>query len=172
MALLTTWTETNRYDSTALQTVYKLEIVSSKTGVDGFFWFKITRTRTKSFQFVGLSADAVTSCATAMYERYIRSIPSWTCYTDQGGRQFWYSQGGVRTPCASVETSHREGHMWEVNVQLSEEVCAYTKMASTWSPNNSALEYELENRQIVNSDNDGGAIVNHVAVDISGWEYD
>ena len=170
MALLTTWTDANRYDSTALQTVYKLEIVSNETGADGFFWFRITRTRTKSFQFVGLSADAAVSCAAAMYERYIRSIPSWTCYTSQAGRQYWYSQGGVRTPCASVETSHRDGHMWEVNVQLSEEVCAYTKEASTWSPMNSDLETELQDREITSSD--GSGIVDHVAVDISGWEYD
>ena len=137
MALLTTWTAANRYDSTGLKTTYATETVETEYagGVD--YAYKHTRTRTKNYQYVGLSKEAAYNCVAAMNAKYLRWRLPWkvtiTTPTAQTFTATWSADGTrkYREPTASASASHDAGHIWHVDVQVNEVVEVYSAEAFT-----------------------------------------
>lgn len=137
MALLTTWTAANRYDSTGLATAYATETVATEyaSGVD--YAYKHTRTRTKNYQYVGLSKEAAYSCVAAMNAKYLRWRLPWkvtiTTLTAQTFTATWSvdETRKYRELTASSSASHDAGHIWHVDVQVNEVVEVYSAEAFT-----------------------------------------
>lgn len=129
MALRTTWGASNRVVTSDLRTTYERvfvpadesDVFVAETGLGCAYW-KYTRTRTKTYKYVGLSHAAALQCASALNKLYNRVVFPWL-WNDQDCI-WWRNQGvnkeTVRYMCGEATPNHVAGDDWEVDVSVNE----------------------------------------------------
>ena len=122
---LTYYDNRNKVESTLLNTIYTAEVVDRLGGSTyGTPILKYTRTRTKSYSYVGLSKATAKSCVAAKQAQCTRTFYNW--YSRNGS---WYqdrtAKGMYKELVAGIQASKRDGELWEVQIQVNEVAIVY-----------------------------------------------
>lgn len=134
MSLLTTCTDFNRVIDEALATTLDRRLVKASEGsiYDGssfaLDYIAYTRTRTKRYHYVGLTEAAAVENAKTIRKGYRRLCYKWKVFDRQ---RAWhrptvtYNENEsivFHVNAAVVTPVPREGHVWEVHVQVNESI--------------------------------------------------
>ena len=125
MALFETWSDANKQTDTALSSLYTCDRDAFvPNGGSGTYWWKITRRRTKSYRYVGMTEAAAKACAAAKMQQYCRRFVSWLW-----AHGTWTVLSDIdNTYCeqvAEITAEHTEGKMWSVSINVDEICIAY-----------------------------------------------
>lgn len=131
MGLLTTWTNTNKQEDVALSSLYTMER-DSAYGTLNTWWWKITRRRTKTYRYVGLTKAAAKSCVAAKQAQYLRRFWPWQ-FANGKWTQLQRPSDSYTEQVAEVTASHDEGEMWSVSISVDETCVAYVLGGSSES---------------------------------------
>ena len=142
MALFDTWSDANKQTDSALSSTYTCErdaYVPGRWG--GTYWWKITRRRTKSYRYVGMTEAAAKACVQAKLQQYCRSFVSWLWANGT-----WTVLNNIDDrycdQVAEVSAEHTEGKMWSVKIDVDEICIAYYHYGSADAIDNwTALEH-------------------------------
>ena len=116
--MLNYWDRRNRVESQPLLTEFATEYVTDELPVA---FYRYTRTRTKSYSYIGLDRATAIACANAMNEKYTRLYRRWE-WKSGDWRQVPGTDGVYREKVATAVPKHDEGGMYSVDVQVNE-VC-------------------------------------------------
>nr|DAI30931.1 MAG TPA: hypothetical protein [Caudoviricetes sp.] len=86
---------------------------------------KYTRTRTKTYSFIGLSKTTAKKCVDDKMKQYTRTFYTWT---QQAGGTFVQNKnekGAYTQLVASVQAQNAGGQLWDVNIQVNEQTVIY-----------------------------------------------
>lgn len=155
MSLLSTWGKHNRVVSQQLHTTYERELLKNAAGA--WYW-RYTRTRTKKYDYVGLTEAAAAICAKSMNILYNRRALEQK-WLDNGSlaSSFYYFDNGIigqgehpynPTPnwvnnvtkgivCGQGVAMHEAGCAWMVGVDVSE------TLSFNYRPLNYAADQQL-----------------------------
>lgn len=127
-----TYYDKRNYVETALKSVsYTTDTITS--GFYGQFTsYKYTRTVSKTYKFVGLSRSTALQCIKDKEQMYTRRYGLWETKTGNNDWRFFASKGGQQT-CAGITANRTGGQLWEVEIQVNETSCVYSK--THWTKN-------------------------------------
>lgn len=123
---LTYYDSRNKVESNLLQTQYQDEIIQFYGTSQIHPIMKYTRTRTKTYSFVGLSKTAAKKCVNDKMKQYTRTFYTWT---QQPGGTFIQNKnekGSYTQQVATVQAQNAGGQLWNVSIQINEQAVIYT----------------------------------------------
>lgn len=84
--------------------------------------YRITRTRTKRYRYVGMDVETAKACIAAKRALFTRTFYSWHF----NGYSYSKITRGYPEQVATVTANHVGGAMWNVEIQVSERCVAYS----------------------------------------------
>lgn len=115
----------NKVESTLLNTLYQSEVIGRFGGTTyGTPIMKYTRTRTKTYSYVGLNKATAKSCVDAKRSQYTRTYYYWNNINGMW-RQDRTSNGMYKELVANIQASKRDGSLWDVEIQVNEIAIVY-----------------------------------------------
>lgn len=114
--LLNYWDKTTKVTTSPLTTKYTMAYVRMRYGIEVYEYHKIRETQ---YSYVGMNYATAKRCQEAEYERYRR------VYTQEYNEYYNYVHRRELVPCADVTISNEGGHMWRVDVKVTEDQLQY-----------------------------------------------
>ena len=144
MSLLTSWGEYNKVVNENLTTRYKREMAN----IQGYNYFKYTRTRTCNYSYIGMDKNTALSCA-----QYYNMLYNRTYYDqiwDPIQRRFIYSDSLLKSiehklQAGDAKPVKRDGDIWDVNINVNEVITQPYRWLTDFDEHEPNVFSEFEN---------------------------